>query len=150
MTLVDDVKTEKVVIAYQILRIGVLCVSEYANNVNTSMARLRNMKCANKMLSMKDAPEDRPILAYCRHDYKETEFEGTMTPYEYYCEGLHHVEDGWNVICWVDDWDDGDFETGPSPQPGWWALTYGDGEIIANPIGWVELPEYEDGHEYNI
>lgn len=94
-------------------------------------------------MPIETAPKDgTAILGWCAHD-ADPYFEDNgkrLTPYGCHCEGLSRVDDGPHVLMWVDDYQDGDWESGYITIPGWWFLSSSDSEITANPTHWMPIP----------
>lgn len=101
---------------------------------------------------METAPKDKPILAWCVHSPSavyDNENE-CLTTYGAHNEGLCHVKDGLNIICWgggycEDDWESSIHFT----IPDWWFLNDGCYETVANPVLWCEIPDEPTIEELN-
>lgn len=90
------------------------------------------------------APNDgTPILANCVHDADDYIIDGgkMLTPYGCACEEFEHIEDGYHVVYWEHCTTDGDWEGGYYTIPGYWAVNGTDGEICANPVVWMPIPD---------
>lgn len=87
------------------------------------------------------APTDRPILGWCKHDADPYHLgDGKLTLYGAHVEGLAHCDDGPQVLEWGGGWSDG-YEDGGGSLPGWWFVRGSDFEVAANPIAWAEITE---------
>lgn len=93
--------------------------------------------------SMATAPLDgTPIIGLCRHEANPYHVGDRLTTYGAHNEGLGHAEDGPHVLVWGGEYDETCFETGRRDFiPDWWFLSGSDFEVVANPIGWMPLPE---------
>lgn len=89
-----------------------------------------------------EAPNDRPILAWCDHEadpYVEDEVKGRLTLYAAHYEGLGHAETGWHIIEWGGGFSDCE-EDGGAYLPDWWFVRGSEFEVAANPICFYEMP----------
>ena len=102
----------------------------------------------SSLKGMGSAPKDgTPILAWCSHSSDPTTLDGgaTLTDYAAACEWLSHVNDGFHVVAWVPESQEGDWESGYYTVPGYWALGGIAEDCCANPVCWQPLPDVPKG-----
>lgn len=92
---------------------------------------------------MTQAPTDRPILGWCKHDNDPYHLEGGfLTTYGAHVEGLGRVEDGPQVLVWGGGYADvGEYGVVEASCPDWWFRHGSEFEEAANPIAWAEITE---------
>jgi len=106
---------------------------------------------------MKDAPKDRPILAWCEAGgtattchycdaYEEGEGDGKhLCLYHAHAEGLSSAPTGFHIIVWGGAFDDSTWEyPNQASLPDWWFVEHSEFEMAANPTMWWNLPIKED------
>lgn len=101
-----------------------------------------------KWQPIETAPKDGTIiLGWCSHEADDyfNEDRNRLTNYGCACEAYNHVEDGCNVVFWIEEDTQGSWEEGYYTVPGYWALWDGCGETCANPTHWMPLPQPPEG-----
>ena len=89
------------------------------------------------------APKDgTAILAWCVHEADPYYIDDrTLTLYGAHTEGMSHVEDGINIVCWGGAFDESTWEFPNGARLGDWWFSYGsEFEVTANPTHWMPLP----------
>lgn len=100
---------------------------------------------ARGWLPMDDAPKDRPILGLCCHEADKIydEDSKTMTTYGAHAEIFgRRADNGPHVLIWGMEFYEQGIDGGYIPE--WWFVNDGDLETVANPIAYMEIPDYEE------
>ncbi len=99
----------------------------------------------NWRTDLENAPKDRPVLGWCKHDadpgHDPVDYH-ILSDYAVNADALGHVEDGPHVLEWTDQmWENTDEYGSGYWIPGWWTRRGSYGEVFAFPIAWAEITE---------
>jgi hypothetical protein len=103
-----------------------------------------------KLRPISEAPAGLKLVAWCDHEadpYQDPHDDNRLTTYGAHVEGMSHAKDGWNVVEWLPGQFYGNAMAGEPEyyMEAWWFVHGTDGEVAANPIGWVlALPDKPD------